>query len=518
MVRLLGRRRRLAGHLACWAACAALLSACGGGDDPTGTGEAPVDPGGDGSGLGAGPGPGATVCDARANDSVRRLTECVTLAGVRAHQRALQDIADANGGTRVAGSAGYERSVDYAAGVFRAAGYRVTLQPFQVRTFAATTPSLLERITPAPTAAIPDDLLIYSGSGDVTAPVTALPGPGSDATPGCEAADFAGFTPGHIALISRGGCFFADKANLAHAAGAAAVVFYNDGPGPLGGTLGNAFTLDLPVTGISRADGLALAATPGLVMRLRASVARGVALSWNVLAETPGGDADNVVMVGGHLDSVHAGAGINDNGSGSAAILETARQMARVVPRHKVRFALWGAEEAGLVGSSTYVRDLTPAEQDRIAVYLNFDMIGSPNPVFFIYDGDGSGGGGAGPPGSAQIEQVFQRFYTLRGVPYMATPFGGRSDHSPFIDAGIASGGLFTGAEGVKTAEQAALWGGTAGAWYDPCYHQGCDDVGNFDADALDVNADAVAYATLQFALDAQAVPALRAARAAAAP
>ena len=182
--------------------------------------------------------------------------------------------------------------------------------------------------------------------------------------------------------------------------------------------------------------------------------------------------------------------------------------MAKVKPRNKLRFAWWGAEEAGLVGSTAYVAGLSQAEQDRIALYLNFDMVGSPNYVFFIYDGDNSDGVGAGPGpgGSAEIEKVFERYYTQRGIPFAGTDFSGRSDYGPFIAVGIPSGGLFTGAEGVKTAAEAAIWGGTAGQQYDPCYHLACDTFANNSDQALDVNADAVAYATLQFAMSTQDV------------
>jgi aminopeptidase Y len=213
-------------------------------------------------------------------------------------------------------------------------------------------------------------------------------------------------------------------------------------------------------------------------------------------------------MAGAHLDSVPSGPGVQDNGSGSAAILEAAVQMAKVKPTNTVRFAWWGAEESGLVGSTAYVNGLTEEERDRIALYLNFDMIGSPNHVFFIYDGDDSDGAGAGPgpEGSAQIEQVFERYYDERGIPYLGTDFSGRSDYGPFIAVGIPSGGLFTGAEGIKTPEQAAIWGGTAGDQYDPCYHLACDTFDNISLEALDVNSDAVAYATLQFAMNTEIV------------
>jgi aminopeptidase Y len=452
--------------------------------------------------------PTQLICESRVNDNLKKLLECVTLEGVREHQAALQAIADANNGIRVSGSPGYDASVAYAAGVFEAAGYDVTVQPFQFQTFITLSPSVLEQVAPAPAGSIANSVLAYSGSGDVTAAVTALAAPPADATPGCEAADFAGFPAGNIALISRGACTFAIKATNAYNAGASGVVIYNNTAGVINGTLGNGFTLDIGVTSVTQAVGQQLAATPGLVMRLKTDTFRGIATTYNVLAESTGGDPGNVVMVGAHLDSVNAGPGINDNGSGSAAILETAQQMANVKPRNKVRFALWGAEESGLVGSTYYVNNLSAADRAKISLYLNFDMIGSPNHVFFVYDGDDSDlvGAGPGPAGSAAIEKVFESFYGSRGLPFKGTDFSGRSDYGPFIAQGIPSGGLFTGAEGIKTAAEAALWGGTAGQPYDPCYHLACDTYANNNDVALDANADGVAYATLQFAQNTSAV------------
>lgn len=437
---------------------------------------------------------GPNGCESRTNDTTGKLLECVTLEGVRQHQAALQEIANANGGTRVSATAGYDRSVDYVAGKLRDAGYVVTLQPVQFQTFVYLSPTVLAQVAPAPAGAVANNIMSYSGSGDVTAAVS-VP---SVAT-GCNAADFAGFPAGHIALISRGSCTFAIKATNAYSAGAAGVVIYNNTAGELNGTLGNVFALDIGVTAVTQATGQQLAATPGLVMRLKTDTFRGIATANNVLAESRKGDPNNVIMVGAHLDSVNPGPGINDNGSGSAAILETALQMAKVKPRNMLRFAWWAAEESGLVGSTQYVNNLSSAERDKIALYLNFDMIGSPNHVFFIYDGDDSDavGAGPGPEGSAEIERVFESYYSQRGLPFKGSDFSGRSDYGPFIAAGIPAGGLFTGAEGIKTAEEASKWGGTAGQQYDPCYHLACDTYANNNDFALSVNADAVAYATI---------------------
>ncbi|MFD5590441.1 M28 family metallopeptidase [Streptomyces griseorubiginosus] len=207
---------------------------------------------------------------------------------------------------------------------------------------------------------------------------------------------------------------------------------------------------------------------------------------YNLIADWPGGDTDQVVMSGSHLDSVTAGAGINDNGSGSAAVLETALAVSRAGfhPTKHLRFAWWGAEELGMVGSKYYVNNLSTANRSKIKGYLNFDMIGSPNPGYFVYDDD---------PG---IEKTFKEYYAGLGVPTeIETEGDGRSDHAPFKNAGVPVGGLFSGADYIKTAAQAAKWGGTSGRAFDRCYHSSCDTTANIDDTALDRNSDAVAYA-----------------------
>ena len=199
-------------------------------------------------------------------------------------------------------------------------------------------------------------------------------------------------------------------------------------------------TSGIPVIGTTYALGVTLADTPGLRMRVFANTLRQILPTYNVLAEKAGANDDNVVMAGAHLDSVLAGPGINDNGSGSAAILETAVQLAKLKPENTVRFAWWGAEESGLVGSTNYVNGLSQAEKDRIALYLNFDMIGSPNYIQMVYDSDESGFEAPVPvpPGSIAIEDLFESFYTLSDEPYDDAEFSGRSDYQAFINNGIA--------------------------------------------------------------------------------
>ncbi|MFJ9035289.1 M28 family metallopeptidase [Streptomyces sp. NPDC102406] len=207
---------------------------------------------------------------------------------------------------------------------------------------------------------------------------------------------------------------------------------------------------------------------------------------YNLIADWPGGDTTQVVMAGAHLDSVTAGPGINDNGSGSAAILETALAVSRAQfkPTKHLRFAWWGAEELGMVGSRNYVNSLSLTDRSRIDGYLNFDMVGSPNPGYFVYDDDPA------------LEKVFKDYYTGLGVPTeIETEGDGRSDHAPFKNAGIPVGGLFSGADYLKTTAQAQKWGGTAGKAFDACYHSSCDTAANISTTALDRNSDAIAYA-----------------------
>jgi aminopeptidase S len=300
-----------------------------------------------------------------------KLRHAVTVNGIQRHLHAFQSFANQSHGTRVDGTVGFQRSVDYVAAKARAAGYHVTVQPFTFRP--------------------------------------------------------------------------------------------QDGP------------------------------------------AQGVPIrSANVLADTPGGDPNHIVVLGAHLDSVLQGPGLNDNGSGSAAILEIALQLRRlgIRPVNRVRFAWWGAEEFDLNGAQHYLDDLPKSQLKSIALYLNFDPIASPNFVRFVFDGDGSDTGPGGPPGSVQIEQQFQRYFASRGLATDPTPFEpDDSDYGPFIGQHIPSGGLYSGDDEIKTARQAAVYGGTAGVADDHCYDQPCDTVANINNTALAQMSGAIADATMQFGM-----------------
>ncbi len=440
-----------------------------------------------------------------------QMPRCMQADNVMERLEALQAIADDNGGTRAAGLDGYDASVAYVASELEHMGYRVTYDTFDFNAFYENGDGTLSALTPNPVSYEWDVDFTYMSqteAGDVTATVEAVDldlGEGNGSTSGCEAEDFAGFTAGNIALMQRGACAFQTKAENAAAAGAVGAIIFNQGnsedrKGLIGATLGAGYSGGIPVFFATYDNGVAWSETDGLTLSMMVDVLREVRSVDNVIAETRWGNPDNVVMIGAHLDSVFEGAGINDNGTGSAAILEMADLLKHARVKNKVRFAWWGAEEAGLVGSTEYVQRLSEEELAKIKVYLNFDMIGSPNFFNGIYDGDGSDFDLAGPAGSAATEAMFEQYFNLRGQPFEGSEISFRSDYAEFFQQGVAFGGLFTGAEGVKSAEQAAIYGGEADVAFDECYHSECDDIFNVNERALEVNADAIAYVTSVFA------------------
>jgi Zn-dependent M28 family amino/carboxypeptidase len=446
----------------------------------------------------------ATAIPAAAAESLPdQLVKKVDAAGINRHLIALQRIADTAGHTRAASTDGHARSAEYVAGKLEAAGYDVTRQEFPF----VYTQTLAQKLTVNGTE-VPIIVMTYSTAtpvGGITAPLAVIP---VDDTTGCEKSDFGDVT-GKIVLIQRGGCTFAQKQRSAAEAGAVGAIIYNNTDGNLNGTLGDPADARIPTGGVTKAAGADLATHAGAQVTLELRQLRESKTSYNVIAETKTGRKDNVVMAGAHLDSVTEGPGINDDGSGSATLLEIALRLGGSPNAgNAVRFGFWSAEEYGLIGSTYYVDALSFEQQLDIALYLNFDMIASPNAAYFVYDGDDSdhAGSGPGPYGSAQIEKTFAGYLNGRGVATEGTDFDGRSDYGEFIKVGIPAGGLFTGAEGNKTAEQATKWGGKAGTAYDPCYHQLCDNLGNLDYVALDRNADAAAYAIGTFALSTQPV------------
>jgi Zn-dependent M28 family amino/carboxypeptidase len=462
---------------------------------------------------------------ATSNNNSRKLRDAVTVDAVMSHLNAFQGIADLAGGNRFAGLPGHDNSAQYVIRKLREAGYSPTVHAFTYEAFFERSPSTLEQRSPAPTTYVNGNdfrIMTYSGSGTATA---ALARPSGDLR-GCYAADYAGFPAGSIAIVQRGtpagfpggSCTFRIKTDNARAAGAAAVLIFNNVPGVVNGTLSATGLSAIPSLGLTQSLGnalLAQMASGPVVVKATTDTGSQALPTYNVLAETPSGDPNNIVMVGSHLDSVTTGPGINDNGTGSAAILETAIQLARTPLRNKVRFAWWSAEESGLIGARQYVQSLPPAEGNKIALYLNFDMVGSPNFARFVYDGDASANPNSIPVGCAEhckagsdvIEEVFNGYFSqVAKLPAEPTPFNGRSDYGPFIDANIPAGGLFTGAEGVKTAAQAQLFGGQAGVAFDKCYHAACDTIANVNVQGLDQMTDAIAHAVITFAQNTESV------------
>jgi Zn-dependent M28 family amino/carboxypeptidase len=451
-----------------------------------------------------------------------KLRKGVTVEGILEHERALQRIAIAHDGNRAATTAGYDASVDYVVNRLRAAGYKVTLDGFDFPTWELNGPSTLAEVSPTARTFVEDtDYIVsqFSAGADVTANIVptndiqipAPGGPGTD-TSGCEPSDFPAATAGNIALMQRGTCPFVQKYQNAKDAGAVAALIFNDGfPGrtdPL--FITSPVDIGIPTIMTSSAVGQSLyneAQSGPVSVRVAVDATTTPNTEYNVIADSRRGDKDRTIVVGGHLDSVEEGPGINDNGSGTSTILEIAEQVARLNkdPRNRLRFAFWGAEEAGLVGSTAYVAEqVENGGIEDIEANLNFDMLGSPNFVRFVYDGDTSSfpppPGGA-PAGSAQIEHIFQRHFESQGLVSDPTAFDGRSDYGPFIANGVPAGGLFSGAEGVKTARQESIYGGFAGMSYDPCYHGlptagACDDFFNLNHTALDQMSDAAAHAT----------------------
>ncbi len=471
------------------------------------------------------------------------LRKSVEPAGILVHERRLQRIANAGAdpdgdgvGTRASGTPGYDASADYVTNKLEAAGYEVTRQEFEFPYFDVLSESF-SQTAPEERNLEPYDLsndtgdyriMTYSGSGSVedalvvpTNDVVIPPTPEPSSDSGCEPEDFVDVgtvAEPRVALIQRGTCAFVLKAQNAEAAGYDAAIIFNEGQenvpgddrvGVVLGTLGEP-VVDIPVIGISFELGADfyedIQNDEGVRVSLdfETDTSDPVRETENIIADTPAGREDRTVVVGAHLDSVPEGPGINDNGSGTATILETAPQMSKlgIEPENRVLFAFWGAEEFGLLGAEHYVESLSDEELDNIALNLNFDMLGSPNFVRFVYDGDGSATGTKGPTGSANIERVFKRYFAAKNLKTEPTAFDGRSDYGPFIAVGIPAGGLFSGAEGIKTAREQRIYGGTAGEPYDPCYHQPCDDITNLSVRSLDQMSDGVAHATLTYAND----------------
>jgi Zn-dependent M28 family amino/carboxypeptidase len=421
-----------------------------------------------------------------------------TVRGIVQHQQALQNIADFSGGTRHTETPGYTASVAYVRERMKRAGLKVKVVDFNMPEWVETAPPEFEQLTPTaktytPGTAADDNspdvdyiTFEFSPTAEVTAPVVpvndlVIPSPATDTSnAGCEPADFPAATDGAISLIQRGTCPFVQKLANAQAAGAVGVILFNEGNSAArtnAGFRSGPTDLAIPAVFASYPVGVELAQATNPTVRLKTNGVNQDRFFPQVVAETKHGSPKHLVLAGAHLDSVPAGPGINDDGSGTSWQLDLAEEVAKRHPKNKIRFLWFGGEEDGLVGSQYYAANLSQEEVNRVDVMIDTDMIASPNYVRLVYDGDGSDFPTTGPAGSAVVERLFNRYFHRRGMATLPQAFDGRSDYVGFINRGIPAGGIFAGAEVPKTEEQVAVFGGVADEQYDPCYHEACDNI-----------------------------------------
>ncbi|KAK3209183.1 hypothetical protein GRF29_69g1065106 [Pseudopithomyces chartarum] len=325
---------------------------------------------------------------------------------------------------------------------------------------------------------------------------------------GCELGDFPDSVKDNIAFVKRGTCPFGTKSEHAGQKGAAAVVVYDpsskDG---IGGTLGTPSPNHVATFGVGWDDAesvlnkLKKKEYVDAIAYIDAEVKQ--IATTNIIAQTNFGDPDNCVMLGAHSDSVAEGPGINDDGSGSISLLEVASQLTKFNVSNCVRFAWWAGEEEGLLGSDYYVASLPKEENKKIRLFMDYDMMASPNFAYQIYNATNK----ANPNGSEELRDLYIDWYKEQGLNFTFIPFDGRSDYDGFIRHGIPGGGIATGAEGVKTKKEAEQFGGKAGDWYDPCYHQLCDDLSNVNVTAWVVNTKLIAHSVATYARSLENFP-----------
>ncbi|MCP2342549.1 M28 family peptidase [Actinomadura rupiterrae] len=416
-----------------------------------------------------------------------RLAAGVSGRAVTRHLDAFQRIADANGGNRAVGTPGVAASEDYVVRKLKAAGYRPVKQPVPYTRFdvQAERTDVLDPATSLRTLLM--DASPPLPDGGITTRLAL--GPSS----GCKPEDYHGMdVRGAVVLVARATCSHTLLVAAAASAGARAVLAYIPSTTPQAVWRLHWFGASapaIPLASISQqqADWLrAQANQRPLTLHLdwRGRAVSGI--THNVIAETRNGDRNHVVVAGGHLDSVGEGPGINDNGSVAAAVLQSALRLAPMqhALTNRVRFIWWGAEELVDVGSDYYVEHLTAAQKQAITLYLNGEMIGSPNYATFVMTGQGA------------TSVPFADYFTAHHLPFEQVPTTAvGSDHEPFMKAGIPVGGIFGGGVGSKTADEVRLFGGVQGQAYDPCYHQACDRTADINPIALDRHSRAFAYA-----------------------
>jgi Zn-dependent M28 family amino/carboxypeptidase len=434
--------------------------------------------------------------------------QAATAEGAFRHLQAFQAIATANGGNRAAGRPGYDLSAQYVAQRLREAGYTVTLEEFEFPFFEERSPPILATgapggtLEPADAAAV--RTLAYSGAGDVTAHLRAVDlqlgsGPPQASTSGCEAADFKNFERSAVVLVRRGTCMFQVKVDHAVEAGAVGVIIMNEGTdGRTDAFRGQlARSPAIPVVGVPYEMGRSLAAaveaSGGTMVHLVVDAVSGRRMTHNVLADMGLTKGEPSVMAGAHLDGVPEGPGINDNGSGSAAVLEAALRVANEVHdgHGHLRFAFWGGEEEGLLGSRHHLDVLPESERKAIAAYINLDMVGSTNFGRFVRSDDQ-----AGHDMAALLRREVVGYFRDHNLPVEERPGRrGGSDDASFARRDIPSVGLDTGAGNNKSKAQADVFGGTGDRPFDACYHKACDTTDNINRDVLEQNTNALVSA-----------------------
>ena len=490
-------------------------------------------------------------CDARVNDTPSKLVECVQTADLWNHMKAFQKIANQNPGpdghpSRNSGEPGYRASVDYVARLMQQAGYDVTIQPYKFLYYAYIGVPTFTEVSPTPhTYTLNNEWGPGQSTGTANAAIQPAggivlpPDPnGSTSTSGCTAADFSGFTAGRIALIQRGGCNFGVKVQNAQAAKASGVIIFNEGNpgrtdlliGSLVDAAGNPIVPTIPVAFITFAGGTALLdqyrSGPAPVMNITINaIVDPNRDDWNVIAESKGGDKNHVVVVDAHLDAIY-GAGMLDNASGSATILDVAQKMKNVQPRNKLRFIWFGGEELGLLGSAYYVNNLASSELSHIGYDLDADVTATPNYTIGVLDPAGpdlfSGVSTNTFPNRVYKASMVARdqaiaYFDSVGLNHeLFSPAG--TDAFSFNEVGIPASGLLTGQDCCKNQHEVDLFGGYLGNFEGnvPSFDGGCvdnpflwcDNLSNNDPNVLTFMSKAFASMTVQMAFDTKVMSA----------
>jgi hypothetical protein len=482
------------------------------------------------------------ACNARDNDTPMQLVQCITTDDLWRHMEAFWQIAQANPGpdghpSRNSGEPGYKASVDYVAALMRQAGYNVTIQPYTFDYFAYQgVPSMSELSPTAHEYTLVSEWNPGRSMGSATADLQPaggilIPSPGGSAS-GCDPSDFTGFVAGRIALIQRGTCTFSQKIANAQAAGAAGVIIFNEGNSPartgvFSGSLSSVPPIPVAFTSFAAGDALYTeyqdATAHGTAVPHMSLSVQGIEdpnrVDYNLIADSKGGDPNHVLVVDAHLDAIY-GAGMLDNASGSATILDIAQMMKNVNPRNKLRFIWFGGEELGRLGSIAYVNSLSPAELGQIRYDLDADVTATPNYSIGVLDPAAVDFFGRTvstqfppqvyQPSTIARDQLINYYNSIGKNHILFSPVG--TDAQTFNLAGIPASGVLTGQDCCKTQQEVDLFGGFTGN-YDgniPSTDNGCvdnpflwcDNLDNNDPNVLTFVSKAFAASTVQMAFN----------------